>query len=510
MQLYTYPSGSGAAGTAFTINYSFTAGASYTIAVTAVGQTSLFLKTAVVPNLNQFSTNGTGTCTPDPNVTLYSLVGTGNMSNPTSTSSTTYTTPSFSGSGQSILVVWATGGRTNLSQDILSISKIEITKTANAPSFTLPATTNVPCGSTTPVTFTVTNVNNTPNVTDYTWNLGPTPNGWLYNGSAAPQTVSTGTTNNIALTPVCGSTPHSVSATVTAGGNAYNTNSSSINLTPPSLSILSISGDNFFCTNGTYTIPGLPCNATVNWSVSPSAIAYVTGATGNQVTVNKSYAGIFSLSATITSCGTTATISKHGITAGVPLEGNLYAASGQNLTLNSAAEGANFIWEDSWVYWGLQGTIASQYSISGGNPFTPWTASDYFPNVTFYMSPTTYLTFDVATSNGSCQETLHYTFVAIPNPNSYGYYSVAPNPVSSDLTIYVDDEKLKNQKIEKSADQVIQQVVVMDKFGKALRQQSYPSGTKRITLNVSGLAADMYVAKVYNGKQWTQIKFFKK
>lgn len=358
--------------------------------------------------------------------------------------------------------------------------------------------------------ITVTNVNNTPNVTNYTWNLGPTPNGWLYNGSAAPQTVSTGTTNNIALTPVCGSTPHSVSATVTAGGNAYNTNSNSINLTPPSLSALSISGDNSFCTSAAYTIPGLPCNATVSWSVSPSSIAYLTGATGNQVTVNKSYAGIFSLYATITSCGTTATIAKHGITAGVPLEGNLYAASGQNLTLNSWAEGYNFIWEDSWVYWGLQGTVASQYSISGGNPYTPWTGSDYFPNVTFYMSPSTYLTFDVSTSNGSCQETLHYTFVAIPNPYGYGYYSLAPNPVSSDLTIYVDEEKLKTQKIEKSPDQVIRQVVIMDKLGNVLRQQSYPSGTKKASLNVSTLAADMYVAKVYNGKQWTQIKFFKK
>lgn len=153
LQLYTYPSGSSAGGTAFTINYSFTAGASYTIAVTALGNSALSLKTAVVPNLNQFSTNGTGTCTPDPNVTLYSLVGTGNISTPTSSSSTTYTTPSFAGSGQSILIVWATGGRTNVSLDVLSISQIEITKTAGASSFTLPATTNVQCGSTTPTTL---------------------------------------------------------------------------------------------------------------------------------------------------------------------------------------------------------------------------------------------------------------------------------------------------------------------------------------------------------------------
>jgi hypothetical protein len=33
---------------------------------------------------------------------------------------------------------------------------------------------------------------------------------------------------------------------------------------------------------------------------------------------------------------------------------------------------------------------------------------------------------------------------------------------------------------------------------------------QKISLNVSGLAADVYIAKVYNGKQWTQLKFFKK
>jgi S-adenosylmethionine hydrolase len=74
----------------------------------------------------------------------------------------------------------------------------------------------------------------------------------------------------------------------------------------------------------------------------------------------------------------------------------------------------------------------------------------------------------------------------------------------------VDDEKLKNQKIEKSPDQVIQQVIIMDKFGNVLTQQKYATDTKKVTLNVNGLSADMYVARIYNGKKWTSIKFMKK
>lgn len=109
-----------------------------------------------------------------------------------------------------------------------------------------------------------------------------------------------------------------------------------------------------------------------------------------------------------------------------------------------------------------------------------------------------------------CTETLHYTFVAIQNPNYYGYYSVAPSPASSDLTIYVDDEKLKNQKISKSPDQVIQRVMIMNRFGTVVNQQTYPSGTRKVSLNVSSLPSDIYVAKIFNGKNWTSIKFIKK
>lgn len=73
--LSTIPSGQGAGGTAYVIQYNFTTGSNYTISITAIGNNSLYLKTAVVPNLNQFNTASTTSCTPDPNVTAYSTVG---------------------------------------------------------------------------------------------------------------------------------------------------------------------------------------------------------------------------------------------------------------------------------------------------------------------------------------------------------------------------------------------------------------------------------------------------
>ncbi len=271
----------------------------------------------------------------------------------------------------------------------------------------------------------------------------------------------------------------------------------------------SISGDASFCTTSNpYTIPNLPTGATVTWSVSPGSIVSMTNGNTPQVTVNTINSGIFNLTANVTECNTTFTVTKNNIRAGVNWSGDVFTSPDQGLTLKSWAEGYNYIWEDSWVYWGLPGTSASQYSLVSG--YTSWTPSDYFPNVTFYMDQGTLVTFAVAVTSGGCSQTLHYTFVPISNPYSYSYYSLAPNPVSSDLTIYVDDEKLKKQKIAKSPDQGIQQVIILDKLGNALLQQKYPADTRKVTMNVSSLSPDMYVAKIFNGKKWLVMKFLKK
>jgi hypothetical protein len=65
-------------------------------------------------------------------------------------------------------------------------------------------------------------------------------------------------------------------------------------------------------------------------------------------------------------------------------------------------------------------------------------------------------------------------------------------------------------KIEKSSDQVIQRLIIMDKLGNTLMQQSYPTNTKKATINISSLSAELYIVKIFNGKKWTSLKFVKK
>lgn len=391
------------------------------------------------------------------------------------------------------------------------IRKIQIVETPPPMPFTLPSTTNVPCGSASPVTFTVTNVNNTPNVTNYTWNLGATPNGWLYNGSAAPQTVSTGTTNTISLSPG-GGTLSNINATVTAGGNTYNTNTSNINITPPSLSI---TGNSAFCTSETYSVANLPSGASVSWSASPLTIVYFTNANGSQITANKSNAGIFSLTAIVTSSCGTDTITRNYLTAGIPAGGDIWTSGDQSIILQSWAEGRNYIYENTEVHFHIGGaTSASQYAYSAGNlSNTPFFDGWDF---VFYMYPNNWATFAVNVTSGGCNETLHYDFQSIGWPRSVPkhvnseikndeklkyHYRIAPDPVSSELNIYVDDQNLKNS---------MQRVVIVDMSGKILMRQNYSPNTNKVSLNVSNLPSTVYVARIYDGKKWTSIKFLKK
>lgn len=490
-------------GTEYRITYTFKANYSYSIVINARvinssgtgSNASLRILANNGGNSTSTSCSGPATISPNPSGNLY-------RSNTPSGSFQNYTFSYSAFSSQHSLLNLAAVPPINSGNQTILIRKITITETAAPPSFTLPSTSSVSCTAATTITATTASNPLSLTITDYTWDLGTTPNGWLYNGSAAPQTVSTGTTNSISLT-ANSLTPKNVKATVTAGGGTYNTNTTTVSVSHPSMSI---NGPNDFCNNNVYSVTNLPSGATVSWSASPSGVVYFTNASGSQVTVNKSNAGIINLIASVTTSCSTYTVNSSSITVGVPLNGGIATSPDQGLTLKSWAEGYNLIWEDSYVYWGLQGTSASQYSLVGGS--VSWNSSNYYPNVDFYLGSGSYATFKVDVTSGSCSESLYYTFVPISNP--YSYYSLAPNPVSSDLTIYVDEEKLKNQKIEKSPDQVIQQVIIIDKLGNVVTQQKYPTTTKKVRLSVSGLTPDMYIAQIFNGKKLTSIKFMKK
>lgn len=263
----------------------------------------------------------------------------------------------------------------------------------------------------------------------------------------------------------------------------------------------SISGPNTLCTSATYSIPNPPAGATFTWTASPFGVVSLSPG-GSQVTVSRIYNGTFNLTASTTSCGTTVSASKNSITPSVYVDGSYQTSyDGGGPLVKYPQEGYNYVQAYSTVWANVSGSV--QWSFQGGT-ISSWNYNGY--NLEFYLSPNDWATFRATVTSNGCSIYQDYTFIA----QSTSFYTLAPNPVAADLTIYVDDEKLKTQNVKKSSDQDIRQVIVMDKFGKVLMQQKYPPNSRKVTLNASGLSTNMYLIKVYDGKKWTSMKFLKK
>ncbi|MGH2645324.1 MAG: hypothetical protein ACRDE2_15325, partial [Chitinophagaceae bacterium] len=406
-------------GTKYRMAYNFKAGYSYVIHITAsadlVGTTGPWLRV----DIDNYGGGG-GTCN-GPQSISPNLSG-----NPAAiqVNSTTFIDYQFSipnlSAAHPTLEISAIPDQNAGLKNIL-IRKIEIIETPPPVSFTLPTSVNIPCGSTDPQTFTITNEYNSPGVTGYTWNLSSS-NGWLYNGSPAPATIST-STNSLTLTPVCGVTPNDISATVAIGSSNYNTNTLKPVITAPPIVING--SDNICSGSQTYTAMGVPCGAVVSWSVSPSGIVSISP-NGNQVTLTRVNDGSVTLTAALsTPCN--GSVSK-SISVGILMSGNVNNGGKNTIlfTVNSVAAGPTLV-NFSWP--GVTGISCFQSST---NPPKTKTGFIYYPsNSSFWFTLAKGETIDVQfTGTASCGSVNATRTFTVP-----GYYTLSPNPAGSTVLI---------------------------------------------------------------------------
>lgn len=152
-----------------------------------------------------------------------------------------------------------------------------LTKTPT-PTFTLGSSVNsINCASTAPVTFTVTNVYNSPGALSYNWNVG---SGWSPSGNF------TTTSNSIQLIPTS-YPPSQVSVTPILNEVAQPQKVKTISLNNYQ-SVALISGSTAVCASEVYIITNLASNEIItNWSISNTSIATLSNINGNQATVTK-------------------------------------------------------------------------------------------------------------------------------------------------------------------------------------------------------------------------------
>jgi hypothetical protein len=191
--------------------------------------------------------------------------------------------------------------------DVKTISCEYSLKKNPLPTFTIsPSTVSIPCGSTSPVTFTVNNIYNSPGTLYYHWSVS----GWKKDGIIVNSFNTT--TNTIQLVPNSNS-PSNVSVQPVLNNANYPVKTATVTLAPLSSS-MEITGNNAVCpsTSAVYGISNLGSGYTVSWSTSNTSIATVSPTSGNSATVSLvADQGTLVLTAVITNaCGQQKTLTK--------------------------------------------------------------------------------------------------------------------------------------------------------------------------------------------------------
>lgn len=366
----------------------------------------------------------------------------------------------------------------------IQIRKITITETASTPTFTLsPTSVTKTCGTALSQTFTANSSNMPQGATvSYLWNLGSSGNGWLYNGTAAPATITT-TTNTLALTAsTCDIKPANITVTATVNGTNYSAGTASVTLAP-----FSISGPAYFCgSSAAYSIANLGCSATITWSVSNSNVQ-LSCTSCNQTTLTKVTNGPVTLTASISNaCGVSTTITKN-ITVGAPpitfTSNNNYPCSGTYqtwlLSIDTPANGSNWYWYVDYLSEGGDVYI--------DNPYGSFTYIDVSGTAGIRLSYTDLC--GVAKQDG----------VTVYSYCSEYSFTLSPNPARETVTVKTNKQTLAKN----SSPDLIYAIMITDRFGNIQKSVQYKPGVESTKISLSGLKAGMYILSVFNNKRWS-------
>ena len=316
----------------------------------------------------------------------------------------------------------------------------------------------------------------------------------FYNGSAAPQTISTGTTNTLTLTPVCGASLSNVSATVTANATNYSTNSSTVSITPPSLSI---TGNSSLCSGSTaYTINGLPCNSSIAWTAPPASMGSLSTFTSSPTTLTYGgTSGSFTLTANVTSCGATQPVT-------LPVHVGTYTSSDYSITGNNGS-----------VYWCPNKTISFGVSGGGGGSNYSWTLPTGW---TMNYNGGSYVVVRTPSTSYPPTGSLSVSFTepcgSIVNISKFLAYSsnacsttdlrfkIYPNPASSYLNVEVDQTQ------PNTANTHINAVQLINQYSTVVYNQTYPDSPGNFYIGVQipvyNQANGNYTLRVFDGTIW--------
>lgn len=490
-------------GTEYRITSTFKQGYSYIITITAARIMSQQTGPNVLLRLDM-NNGGSGNNTTCNGTGVIDANGSGGLKQSLQIGSNSFSDYVFNYSAlsaqQAYLMIAAIPPAGSVLQTIL-IRKIKIEELPPAASFSISSSvSSLACGATTPVTFTINNNNNTPGITGYTWDLGTTPNGWLYNGIPAPASIPITSTSlsPLLLTPDCGKTLSNVSATVTANGNNYNTTNSANNLiTQPTYSI---TGSSSLCSGATsYTLNGTVCNSTILWTAPPSNLGTLSSLTTSPTTLTYGgTSGSFTLTANVTSCGLSTPVT-------LPVHVGPYTASDYTLTGGGSATQP--------LYWCPNQTYAFAVNGQGSNyqwtiP-TGWTINYQSNYLCVIKAPasTSPPTGTVSVSfTEPCGSTITKSFFTAYSSSACTgtdpRFTFSPNPAPYYLNVAVASGYIGTVTIKRI--QIIHTTTWLTYF-----DQSYGSGVNSAYITTSSFPTGTYSLRIFDGSTWATYQFIK-
>jgi len=500
--------------------YPFKKGHTYTVVMMAegtapIGQVGPTLYASIlsaVPDPQQTQPAACGPVSHD----SWSAVQSAYAFNTSGTALNTYSFPSITTTADlNVLTILAVGNRENV-PDTVKIHRLSIVDEVKLG--VAPTSVSRACGDATPQNFRVDNPSGV-SVTSYQWDLGSADNGWLYNGSPAPQIITTPpAVNVITLTPSCNKTISSVKVSALIDGKTYPAGTIAASSPTPSYSMI---GPSSVCTSGSFSISNLPCNASVDWMVSPDGIVNLTQS-NNSASLTKIFDDQFTIYATISGgCLTAPVTVSQTMTAGTGVEAYYTAGPDGPYTPTPfpTSPVPNFSSSYYITYFahlnpsGLS-NVHWSWSYEAPYSFNGW--NDGFTMTNMRNGSLVYVILD---ADGSCGH-IHkeYPFLSLisgtipggfamnvwPNPAA-GSVNVSTSVKSGTSSVAADFTKAKIAKVktEEPSPYKVYAVKITDVTGKIVKQVQYKEGVTSLNVPLGGIRSGYYLLSAYDGRQWT-------
>ncbi|MBD0332885.1 MAG: T9SS type A sorting domain-containing protein, partial [Chitinophagaceae bacterium] len=229
-----------------------------------------------------------------------------------------------------------------------------------------------------------------------------------------------------------------------------------------------------------YELINLPPGVTIVWEIQNGRIRIDNGQGTNKINVTKLATGSEIVKATITNiCGASLSITKNIQTGGYgsgdyPITGPSTVSCNQYVTYstNSLLGATNYqwTWPSSWTYTSGQGTRSITFYIGSGSTSG---------SVTVRVANACDLGGSPAVKNVSV--------------SGCGFYVLAPNPATSEVTVTSTETTTMNS----STDGSITEINIYDQQGNLKKQKKYDK-VKKAVVDLSGLSTGIYIIEIVN------------